>query len=104
MQEIPDIKQGQISVEAIYEILGSALNAPSVAKGQPTNFVVLSKIDTLSRAADVVRVPPFVTQALAAIVVCCDLDKAHEKNKWMEDCEAASQQILNVAHSTATKN
>jgi nitroreductase len=99
MNEIPDIKQGPVSVESIYEIVGSAMNIPTVAKGQPTQFVVLNQIDALSDAAQVVRVPPFVTQALAAIVVCGDTEKAHDKDRWMEDCEAASQQILVTAHA-----
>jgi nitroreductase len=99
MQEIPDIKQGPISVDAIYEIVGSAMNIPSVAKGQTTQFVVLNQIETLSSASEIVPVPPFTMQALAAIVVCGDTDKAHDKDKWMLDCEAASQQILITAHA-----
>ena len=99
MQNIPDIKQGPISVDAIYEIMGAAMNIPSVAKGQPTQFVVLNQIEALSKASEIVPVPPFTMQALAAIVVCGDKDKAHVKDKWMFDCEAASQQILMTAHA-----
>jgi len=99
MQNIPDIKQGPISVEAIYEIVGAAMNIPSVAKGQPTQFIVLNQIEALSKASEIVPVPPFTMQALAAIVVCGDKDKAQEKDKWMFDCEAASQQILMTAHA-----
>ena len=99
MQVIPNIKQGPISVEAIYEIVGSAMNIPTVAKGQPTQFVVLNQIEALSRASEVVPVPPFTMQALAAIIVCGDVDKAQIKDKWMHDCEAAAQQILITAHA-----
>ncbi len=99
MQNIPNIKQGPISVDALYQMVGSAMNIPSVAMGQPTQFVVLNAIEALSKASEVVPVPPFTMQALAAIVVCGDLNKAHKKDKWMIDCEAASQQLLLAAHA-----
>ena len=98
MQNIPNIEQGPISVDALYEIMGSAMSIPSVAMGQPTLFVVLNQVETLSKASEIVPVPPFTFQALAAIVVCSDLDKAQIKDKWMLDCEAAAQQILLTAH------
>jgi len=99
MQDIPDIKQGPISVDALYAMVGSAINVPSVAMGQPTQFVVLNEIETLSRASEIIPVPPFTMQALAAIIVCGDVNKAQIKDKWMLDCEAASQQLLLSAHA-----
>lgn len=99
MQNIPDIKQGPISVDSLYEMVGAAMNIPSVAMGQPTQFVVLNEIETLSRASEVIPVPPFTMQALAAIIVCGDLNRAQIKDKWPIDCEAASQQLLLAAHA-----
>ncbi len=99
MQNIPDIKQGPISVDSLYEMVGSAMNIPSIAMGQPTQFVVLNEIEALSKVSEVVPVPPFTMQALAAIIVCGDVNKAHKKDKWMLDCEAASQQLLLAAHA-----
>jgi len=99
MQNIPNIEQGPISVDALYEIVDSAMSIPSAAMGQPTQFVVLNNIDGLSKASEVVPVPPFTMQALAAIVVCGDINRAQIKDKWMIDCEAASQQILLTAHA-----
>lgn len=99
MQNIPDIKQGPISVDSLYEMVGAAMNIPSVAMGQPTQFVVLNEIEALSRASEVVPVPPFTMQALAAIIVCGDLNRAQIKDKWPIDCEAASQQLLLAAHA-----
>ena len=99
MQDIPDIKQGPISVDELYAMVGSAINIPSIAMGQSTQFVVLNKIETLSRASEVIPAPPFTMQALAAIIVCGDMNKAQIKDKWMLDCEAASQQLLLAAHA-----
>lgn len=99
MQKNPKIEQGPISVETIYDMLGAAMNIPSVAKGQPVQFVVLNEIEALSRASEIVPDPPFSMHALAAIVVCGDLNRVQEKEKWMLDCEAASQQLLMAAYS-----
>jgi len=99
MQSDPKIEQGPISVDTIYDMVGAAMNIPSVAMGQPTQFVVLNEIEALSRASEVVPLPPFTMQALAAIIVCGDINKAQVKDKWMFDCEAASQQLMLAAHA-----
>jgi nitroreductase len=99
MQNIPNIEQGPISVDALYEILGSAMSVPSVAMGQPNQFVVLNEIEALSKASEIIPTPPFTMQALAAVVVCSDVDKAQIKDKWMQDCEAAAKQILLTSHA-----
>jgi nitroreductase len=99
MQSNPQIEQGPISVDTIYDLVGAAMNIPSVAMGQPAQFVVLNEIEALSRAAEIVPLPPFTMQALAAIIVCGDINKAQLKDKWMLDCEAASQALLMAAHA-----
>ena len=99
LQTIPDIKQGPISVDSLYEMVGSAMNIPSAAMGQPTQFVVLNDIEILSRVAGIVQVPAFTMQALAAIIVCGDVNMAQVKDKWTVDCEAAAQQLLFAAHA-----
>ena len=98
MQKTPNIEQGPISVDTIYDLVGSAMNIPSVSMGQPTQFVIINDVETLSRASEVVPVPPFTMQALAAIIVCGDIHQVQIKDKWMVDCEAAAQQLLLAAH------
>ena len=99
MQNIPNIEQGPISVDALYEIVGSAMSVPSVAMGQPNQFVVLNEIEALSKASEIIPAATFAMQALAAVIVCSDVDKAQIKDKWMQDCEAAAQQILLTSHA-----
>jgi nitroreductase len=100
MQNITDIEQGPISAETICELVGEAMNIQSVALGQPTQFIVLNEIESLSKASEIVPHHPFAKQALAAIVVCGDLDGAEDKEKWMFDCETASQKLLLAAHAS----
>jgi len=99
MESNVEMGQGPISAETICNLVGDAINIPSVSKGQPTQFIVLNDIESLSKASEIVPHHPLTVQALAAIVVCGDLNKAELKDKWMLDCEAASQQILVSAHA-----
>jgi nitroreductase len=99
MQSRAIIEQEPISLETIHDLVGSAMNIPSVALGQPTQFVVLNEIDALSKASEIVPLHPLTTRALAAIIVCGDIEKAEIKDKWVLDCETASQQILLTAHA-----
>ncbi len=99
MQNETKIEQGPISVDTLYDILGAAMNIPSVAMGHPAQFVILNEIETLSKASEVVPAPPFTMQALAAIIVCGDINRAQIKDKWMLDCEAAAQQLLQATHA-----
>ena len=99
MQDIAKTEQGPISVEAIHEMVEEAINIPSVAKGKPTQFIVLNEIETLSKASEIVPYHPLTVKALSAIVVCGDLYGAQIKDKWMLDCESASQQLLLAAHA-----
>jgi hypothetical protein len=82
----------------LYDMAGAAMNIPSVAMGQPTQFIVLNEIEGLSKAAEVVPVPPF-TMPLAAKIVWGDTNRAQHKDKWMQDCEAASNELLKAAHA-----
>jgi len=94
MESSVDLEQGPISAETICDLVGEAISIPTVSKGQPTQFIVLNEIESLSKASEIVPHHPLTVQALAAIVVCGDLNMAELKDKWMLDCEAASQQIL----------
>ena len=99
MENMTEISQGLISAETIYDMVGEAMSIPSVASGQPTQFVVLNEIASLSKASEIVSHHPLTKQALAAIIVCGDMNGAVDKEKWMYDCEAASQRILLAAHA-----
>ena len=99
MQSKTEVELGPISAETIGELVGEAMNIHSVSLGQPTQFIILNEIEALSRASEIVPPHPLAKQALAAILVCGDLNGAEDKEKWMFDCETASQQILLSAYA-----
>jgi nitroreductase len=83
----------------VTELLAAAMNAPSAGNQQPWQFIVIA--DPRLRAA----IPAFhpyaqmVAEAPAAILVCGDLRLETYSGYWVQDCSAATQNILLAAHA-----
>ena len=83
----------------VTEILQAAMSAPSAGNQQPWQFVVIA--DRLLRE----EIPTFhpyaqmVREAPVAILVCGDLRLESYPGHWVQDCSAATQNILLAAHA-----
>ena len=83
----------------VTEILQAAMSAPSAGNQQPWQFVVVA--DRLLRE----EIPTFhpyaqmVREAPVAILVCGDLRLESYPGHWVQDCSAATQNILLAAHA-----
>jgi len=83
----------------IVEILRAAMSAPSAGNQQPWQFVVVAdrrlrnEIPTFHPYAQMVREAPI------AIVVCGDLRLENYQGYWVQDCSAATQNLLLAAHA-----
>jgi nitroreductase len=83
-----------VSREIIKELLEAAMSAPSAGNEQPWQFVV---IDDRQVLAEIPKIHPhawMVKDAPAAILVCGDLKREVHKGFWVQDCSAATQNIL----------
>ena len=86
-----------VSREIIKELLEAAMSAPSAGNEQPWQFVV---IDDRQVLAEIPKIHPhagMVKDASAAILVCGDLKKEVHKGFWVQDCSAATENILIAA-------
>jgi nitroreductase len=85
--------------DVITEILQAAMSAPSAGNQQPWQFVVIAdrrvrqEIPTFHPYAQMVREAP------VAIVVCGDTRLQTHEGYWVQDCAAATQNILLAAHA-----
>lgn len=99
-RSIRQYRKEPLPKELIDELLNAAMNAPSAGNEQPWHFVVIQDHKVLH---EVPRYHPYsgmVRDAPAAIVVCADLRLAGEdKVWWVQDCSAATENILIAAHS-----
>ena len=85
--------------DVIAEILKAAMSAPSAGNQQPWQFVIITdrglceEIPTFHPYAQMLREAP------VAILVCGDLRLESYKGYWVQDCSAATQNILLAAHA-----
>ncbi len=77
------------------QMLRAAMSAPTANNQQPWSFIVIEKKEILERLAGLSR---SVAGAPLAIIVCGDFTKTTSES-WIQDCSAASQNILLAAHA-----
>lgn len=92
-------RPGRISDPKLRRILEAAMNAPSANNLQPWRFVVVRERETLLKMTDVHPYAGMLKEAGAAIVVCGDLSGEGNKDYWVQDCAAATQNALLAAHA-----
>jgi nitroreductase len=85
--------------EEYYEILlRAAMHAPSARNRQPWHFIIISDHQILNKLAEVSPSWKMLKEAANAIVVCGDLELEELESFIIQDCSAATQNILLAAH------
>lgn len=91
-----------VSKEQIELLLRAGMAAPTAVNRQPWAFYVVTRRETLDSLSEQLPYAKMLSQAQAAIVVCGDMEKAgnlKDKAYWVQDCSAATQNILLAAES-----
>jgi nitroreductase len=88
--------------EAIRRVLEAGMAAPSAGDERPWHFVVITDKGMLAAIPGFHSLSRFIPNAAAAILVCADLalSKYPPADYWVQDCSAATQNILLAAHAT----
>lgn len=89
--------QEDVSDEDLNILLKAAMLAPSASNRQPWHFVVVR--DPEVRAALAGRHPyaKMAADAPVVIVVCADLNEEKTPGFWVQDCSAATQNLMLAA-------
>ena len=85
--------------DVVKTLLGAAMSAPSAGNQQPWQFICVTNRDILNA---ITRVHPYsgmLKQAPLAIVVCGDLNRERFQGYWVQDCSAATQNLLIAARA-----
>jgi len=90
-QAVPD--------ELVQELLATAMQAPSAGNQQPWHFIVVTERKQLDALADVLPFGKMLQAAPLGIVVCVDLKLERYSGFWVQDCSAATQNLLLAAHA-----
>jgi nitroreductase len=85
--------------QTIKELLEAAMSAPSAGNQQPWHFVVIKDRSILDEIPKYHPYSEMLKEASVAILVCGDLKSEKHKGFWVQDCSAATQNILIAAHA-----
>jgi nitroreductase len=80
--------------EKILEFIKAGMNAPSAGNQRPWHFVVITERKLLDEIPKFHPYSEMLHSAPAAILVCGDLEREKHKGYWIQDCAAATQNIL----------
>jgi nitroreductase len=92
---------GDISDAVVTKLLQAAMAAPSAGAKDPWRFVVIRERETLTKIAAALPFGRMLSTAALGIVVCGELDAAHDGqlSYLLQDCAAAMENMLLAAHA-----
>jgi nitroreductase len=90
-QAVPD--------ELSQELLAAAMQAPSAGNQQPWHFVLVTERSQLNALAGMLPYGQMLKSAPLGVVVCGDPERAGHPRFWVQDCSAATQNLLLAAHA-----
>jgi nitroreductase len=86
--------QEAIPDDVIKKLLEAGMSAPSAGNQRPWQFIVIKDKETLIKLADASPYSKMTKDAPMAILVCGDLELENHKGYWVQDCSAATENIL----------
>jgi nitroreductase len=88
-----------VSDEMIHKLLVAAMSAPSAGNGQPWHFGVITERSVLNSLAELLPFGKMLQQAPLAIAVCGETKGQPFDGYWVQDCSAATENLLLAAHA-----
>ncbi len=92
-------KKDPIPKELIEELLTCAMAAPSARNEQPWHFVVIEDRSLLDAIPKFHPYSQMLREAPLAILVCGDIKLVNHEGYLVQDCSAATQNLLLAAHA-----
>lgn len=93
-RSIREYTNQSVSSETLTELLQAAMAAPSAENRQPWCFVVIRDKETLCKITTYHPHAGMLKRAPAAILVCGNPPLERGEDFWIQDCSAATQNIL----------
>jgi nitroreductase len=91
---------GEVSEEAVHQLLQAAMAAPSAGAKFPWRFVVVRNRQTIARMVAALPHGEMLAGAALGIAVCGDIEAVHDGqlSYLLQDCAAAIENLLLAAH------
>jgi nitroreductase len=84
--------------ETVKTLLEAAMSAPSAHNKQPWHFIIIRDRATLTKIPEYHQYSKMLESAALAVVICGD-SKVQETDFWIEDCSAATENMLIAANA-----
>ncbi len=89
----------EINDEIVKKLLSAAMSAPSAANQQPWEFIVIKDRDMLDAIPAFSPFAKMAAHATLGILICGDTRNLIAPGFWVQDCAAATQNLLIAAHA-----
>jgi nitroreductase len=87
----------KISGEIIHDLLHAAMSAPSAANQRPWHFVAIQDRKIIDTIPTFHPYASYISKAPLVIAVCASKNLGDFGHYWVQDCAAATQNILTAA-------
>lgn len=98
-RSVRQFKNDPISEDDVYDLLRAGMQAPSARNEQPWHFIVIDEPALLHAIPEFHPHAEMLLVAPMAILVCSDRKLETKRASWLQDCSAATQNILLAAHA-----
>jgi nitroreductase len=98
-RSIRQFSDAPVDDQVVTELLNAAMAAPSAGNQQPWHFIVIRSHDLLDQIPKVHPHAKMVEGAQLAVLVCGDLSLEVHKGFWIQDCSAATENLLLAANA-----
>ena len=98
-RSIRKFKGDPVPQDLLDRLLEAAMSAPSAGNEQVWEFVVLTDRRLLDEIPTFHPFAQMLKTAPAAILICGDLSRRKYEGFWVQDCAAATQNVLLAAHA-----
>ena len=88
----------RVSDDLVTELLKAAMSAPSAGNQQPWQFVVVRSQEILDLIPAANPYAAMAPHASVVIAVCADLSHLKYEGYWVQDCSAATENLLLAAN------
>lgn len=96
-RSIRKFTEESVTDKQVSRILEAAMMAPSAGNAQPWQFIVVRDKKIQTGVSKINKYASFASKAPVGILVCGDLSLEKFPGYWVQDCSAATQNILLAA-------
>ncbi len=89
----------EVPEHTVENLLKAAMAAPSAGNQQPWHFVVVDSRELLEKVTTVHPHAQMAAKAPLGILICGDPSLEKHKGYWVQDCSAATENLLLAAHA-----